>query len=362
MAVSDRVSRALATRSGLPKQHSTGWVPSALPTVTGGRKGWPWTEGSITRNVAGGTPRISVVVPSYNQAQYLEETLRSILLQNYPALELFVIDGGSTDGSVAVINKYSEYLSGWVSEPDRGQSDAINKGFKMSTGDWVAWQNSDDTYMADTFWSLFDNIQRYPEADVFYGITQLTASDNCGGVLASVHPEFNLDDMIPLPFVFNQSTFFSRRIFEKGIYLDADKLHLMDYEFIWRLALSGWRFQFAQRVGGNFRQQPLSKTASPSHSAIGCREFVEIYQGLYADKRFPLALRPRVVDGLRGQIFNAWANRRYDDLRNDWSKLLRVSGITSLDANVTVLRLLTALPSRLIEVLRRMFRALERDS
>lgn len=92
-------------------------------------------------------PKISIVTPSFNQAQFLEQTLDSVLSQGYPNLEYIVVDGGSTDGSVEIIKKHAKYLTWWVSEPDAGQYDAINKGFAKSTGEIMAWLNSDDVYM-----------------------------------------------------------------------------------------------------------------------------------------------------------------------------------------------------------------------
>lgn len=119
---------------------------SDLPEPPPGKSGWPWTEESLRvleRPPDRALPRITIVTPSFNQAEFIEETIRSILLQGYPDLEYFVLDGGSTDDSIDIIKKYSPWITYSVSEPDRGQSAAINRGLRMGSGSYATWINSD---------------------------------------------------------------------------------------------------------------------------------------------------------------------------------------------------------------------------
>jgi glycosyltransferase involved in cell wall biosynthesis len=124
---------------------------SKLPLPLSNRVGWPWTEESLLtpESIADSFPwpRITIVTPSYNQGNFIEETIRSVLLQGYPNLEYIIMDGGSTDNTVEIIKKYEPWLTYWVSEKDRGQSHAINKGFLRATGEIYGWINSDDGYL-----------------------------------------------------------------------------------------------------------------------------------------------------------------------------------------------------------------------
>lgn len=129
---------------------------SDLPAPPSGLQGFPWTEESNTKFEIRDLPKISIITPSFNQAQYLEQTIRSVLLQNYPNLEYIIIDGGSTDNSAEIITKYHPWLSYWVSEKDNGQSDALNKGIKHCTGDIFNWINSDDYLEANALYQVAD--------------------------------------------------------------------------------------------------------------------------------------------------------------------------------------------------------------
>ncbi|QEC80550.1 glycosyltransferase [Mucilaginibacter ginsenosidivorax] len=125
-----------------------------LPAPPEGKTGWPWTEESSAAAYDANTtwPKLTIVTPSYNQGQFLEQTIRSVLLQNYPNLEYIVIDGGSTDNSKDIIEKYSPWISYRQSEKDNGQSHAINLGFSLASGYYMAWVNSDDYYLKDVFY------------------------------------------------------------------------------------------------------------------------------------------------------------------------------------------------------------------
>lgn len=163
-----------------------------LPAPPPDRTGWPWAEDSAplppTMPDGAPWPRITVVTPSFNQAQYVEETIRSVLLQGYPNLEYMVLDGGSTDGSAAIIERYGPWLAYWVSERDGGQAQAINRGFARATGALVGWLNSDDTLLPGALARLAVAHERKPEAIVLGDVEFIRAD----GELVRTVPQTNV--------------------------------------------------------------------------------------------------------------------------------------------------------------------------
>jgi len=137
----------------------------------------------VTMPDGSGWPKITVVTPSFNQGEFIEETIRSVLLQGYPNLEYIIMDGGSSDQTVEIIRKYEAWISHWESEEDRGQTHAINKGFALATGDIVAWINSDDSYFPDTLKNVALAFRQHPEAILLGDVEEF----NEHGVIAIQH-------------------------------------------------------------------------------------------------------------------------------------------------------------------------------
>jgi glycosyltransferase involved in cell wall biosynthesis len=238
-----------------------------LPPPPLGKTGWPWTEQTepLPERMPDGSewPPISVVTPSYNQGQFIEETIRSVLLQGYPNLEYIIMDGGSTDSSVEIIRKYESWLTYWISQPDKGQTDAIQKGFNLSTGVVWNWLNSDDLLepnaLTEIAWAYINN----PSATIYSG--DLTVFGNGDAYL---HPKcFNkLSELVciwekwPTP---QPSVFLSSSACQKVNGLDISIRYAMDYEIYLRLAqLPEFKANNLGIPVAKFRLHSLSKTSS----------------------------------------------------------------------------------------------------
>jgi glycosyltransferase involved in cell wall biosynthesis len=181
---------------------------------------------------------VSVVTPSYNQAAFLEQTVRSVLEQDYRELEYFVIDGGSTDGSVDVIKCYADRLAGWESEKDSGQAEAINKGMKRARGDIVAWLNSDDTFLPGAVMAAVQAFASHPQAVLVYGDTRAVDAENrILNVLK--YRQLSLEDLLCFEIIGQPAVFMRRSAFEAAGGLDTSYHFMLDHQLWIKLAQQG---------------------------------------------------------------------------------------------------------------------------
>jgi len=239
-------------------------------------------------------PKISIVTTSYNQGEFIERTILSILNQNYPNLEYIIIDGGSNDKTIEIIKKYEKFLSYWVSEPDNGQSSALKKGSDKSTGDIMAFLSSDDTYCPGVLNKIADLFKRNPEVDVIYGAINLV--DRYDNILAR-------RDMSGSWFCFSillfesslpqQAVFWKRDIYLKAGGIDSSFLFCMDKDLWVRFRLLGAKFLRVNEVLANFRLHGSNKTLTINDIRI--KEDLFIIERTLGRRINPFELRFRVL-------------------------------------------------------------------
>jgi glycosyltransferase involved in cell wall biosynthesis len=204
-------------------------------------------------------PLVSIVTPSFNQALYLEATLRSVLEQDYPKIEYIVIDGGSTDGSRAIIERYASRLAYRVSEPDLGQTDAVNKGFSMAQGEVLAWLNSDDTYRPGAISQAVEYLGQHPEIGMVYGQAYYINGD---GQVVARYPAGPTDHrglrrgVTTIP---QQATFFRSRLWRMVGPLDPSFYYAMDYD-LWVRLSAITPIAYVRKPWANFRLHDSSKS------------------------------------------------------------------------------------------------------
>jgi glycosyltransferase involved in cell wall biosynthesis len=204
-------------------------------------------------------PLVSIVTPSFNQAQYLEQTIISVLGQDYPQLEYLIVDGGSTDGSLEIIQRYAPRLAWWVSEADQGQTDALNKGFSRARGDILAWLNSDDTYQPGAISQAVDYLQSHPEAGMVYGDANLIGTN---GEIIGKFPARQTDyrrlrrGYVHIP---QQASFFRASLWKQVGPLDPTFYFAMDYDLWVRLARTS-ELHYCPAMWANFRLHETGKS------------------------------------------------------------------------------------------------------
>lgn len=204
-------------------------------------------------------PLVSIVTPSYNQAKYLEATIQSVLGQTYPNIEYIVIDGGSTDGSLEIIHKYQDKIAYWVSEPDEGQTDAINKGFAKASGKIIAWLNSDDTYEPEAVAGAVAYLQAHPEVGLVYGDANFI--DEKGKYMGRFPAAQTSYQRLRRGYVHvpQQAAFWRADLWRQVGPLDPTIYFAMDYDLWLRLAKVS-QIKYLPHTWANFRLHGDSKT------------------------------------------------------------------------------------------------------
>ena len=186
--------------------------------------------------------KVSIITPSFNQGNFIAKTIESVITQAYAPLEYVVMDGGSVDNTVAVLKQYHDQLT-YVSETDRGQGHAVNKGIMQTTGDMIGWLNSDDIYYPSAIKKVCQFFAAHPDVDVVYGEANQIDRDN---KVFDRYPteSWNLERLKRRCFVSQPATFFRRRVIAKYGLLDEQLQFCMDYEYWLRLALHGAKFAY----------------------------------------------------------------------------------------------------------------------
>jgi glycosyltransferase involved in cell wall biosynthesis len=270
-----------------------------LPAAPPGKDGFPWTAETDAPPDAASLPKITVVTPSYNQGDFLEATIRSVLLQGYPHLEYFVMDGGSSDDSPAIIQKYAHFLTGWVSEPDEGQANAINKGFARSTGAIMGWLNSDDILQPGALLTIGAAFAKHPPVKVVTSFRKLIDADGqpivnwTRGIPSAYHVRYR-------NIIAQETTYWRREVYQKLGPLDESYRFALDYEYWQRMLAACYTFTLLPAFLGGFRQHEASKTSTlrQTYSA----ELSRVYQQYNIAKDEESAL---------GKMGSFWA-MRYD--------------------------------------------------
>lgn len=219
-------------------------------------------------------PRISIITTSYNQGQFLEETIRSVLLQDYPAIEYIIIDGGSTDNSQEIINKYKKKLAWFISETDSGQADAINKGLKKATGEFVAWLNSDDIYTNNAISSAVDKLRSHPDCGmVFSNVLSIDSESSIFNTM--LYGNWGIHELMQFNIIGQPGVFMRKKAIEDVGFLNPKFHFLMDHHLWLKIALK-YPIKHVDEFWAAARFHPAAKNIA--HTAGFGKEAFQIYE------------------------------------------------------------------------------------
>ncbi|HWA85399.1 MAG TPA: glycosyltransferase family 2 protein [Opitutus sp.] len=240
----------------------------ALPAPADRGFGWPWSEETDAALLAnpppGGWPKISIVCPSFRQGRFIEETIRSVLLQNYPATEFIVMDGGSDDGTVPLLEKYAPWLAHWESQPDGGQSQALNRGFARATGEIFGWINSDDYYLPGAF-AAVARAFRASRRPLLFGDWCERDGEAPALVARHEHPAFAFQVRVGGRTLPSHATFWPRAA---HLPVNETLRFTMDADLFKRLAASGLRPRHIAQPLAVFRRHAEAKSSTIVATAV----------------------------------------------------------------------------------------------
>jgi len=278
-----------------------------LPAPPEGKKGWPWSvSGSMKEEritESRDMPLVSLITPSFNQSRFLEETIRSVLLQGYPNLEYIIIDGMSTDGSVEIIKKYEKRITHWVSEPDKGHADAVNKGWKTAKGEFVSWLNSDDFLYPHSLETAVDTLKKNPDVHVCYGnVARVNErSQSCDRDFKG--RDFTLKDMLvfwknPAP----QPGFLMRRsVIDQIGFLDESYSFAFDFEYWMRMAVHDMKGKYIPQRLAAFRRHIDAKTYKEQDVRI--KDRFGLYDQYFHDERISREFRKKYRQKSKNKLY-----------------------------------------------------------
>lgn len=237
---------------------------------------------------------VSIITPSFNQAAFLEECIQSVLGQDYTPLEYLVVDGGSTDGSLDIIRRYSDRLAWWVSESDAGQADAINKGLQRAKGEIVAWLNSDDYYLPGAIAQAVAALQRYPEAGLVFG--DAITIDPQGRQLNQLQfGDWGLEELMGFRIICQPAVFMRRDAVVRAGYLDLNYHYLLDHHLWIRIACLA-PIRHVPQTWAAARHHPGAKNVAQAQGFSQEALRLLAWMGAQPDLTTHMAARRRIIE------------------------------------------------------------------